>query len=246
MKLRASNFVNMLLLSSVIHGGLGFFMLVPGADDKSQKREPVRVQITSFDSIALENTAPSIVKEELLDLSPSPQPRMQPVEKKKTVEQPEHLAMLIPESLPDRPEAPRPKKEESQVREVQEPAPEPEVTERIEQAAQSTQSLPVNAPVQDDALAATYENIVVAWLERSKRYPDRAIRRGIEGEVLLTLRISKTGELLTSSVDDSSGFSILDEEVKRMVQRASPFPPIPEHFSSSEISFSVPIAFRLE
>jgi len=243
MKLRSSNFLNMLIISSAIHGGLGFFMFVPGADKVDQKKQPLRVQVTSFDSISFENSAPSISEAEVLDLSPRPQPRMQPITQKKVVEQTSQLAMLRPEVIES-----TERKKEPQVQDVLEKTPEldADTEELTEKSVQSMQSLPVNAPLNNDALTATYENIVVAWLERSKRYPDRAIRRGIEGEALLTLRISNTGDVLAFNVEDSSGFSILDEEVRRMVQRASPFPPMPENLSTRELSFSIPIAFRLE
>jgi protein TonB len=52
----------------------------------------------------------------------------------------------------------------------------------------------------------------------------------------------------THSVEllESSGYAILDEEALAMVNRASPFPPIPVKFGLSEFKMEVTIVFDLQ
>lgn len=92
-------------------------------------------------------------------------------------------------------------------------------------------------------IAASYQQIVLSKLQEAKRYPPRALSRGIEGNVVLKLEISGNGEVIGSDIKSSSGYSFFDEEVLEMVKRASPFPS-----TNSDVRFSyiVPIAFRLE
>lgn len=58
-------------------------------------------------------------------------------------------------------------------------------------------------------------------------YPDEAIRRGLEGEVLLHIRVSKGGRPGEIRVARSSGARILDEAARRGVIRAAPLPSAP-------------------
>lgn len=92
-------------------------------------------------------------------------------------------------------------------------------------------------------MRASYEQIVLSKLQRVKRYPNRALTRGLEGDVVLKLEIAGNGEVLESGIKTSSGFSFFDEEVLEMVQRASPFPSTNTDF---KFSYIVPIGFRLE
>jgi periplasmic protein TonB len=69
-------------------------------------------------------------------------------------------------------------------------------------------------------------------------YPDEAVRRGLEGEVLLRIRIEKGGNPGEVRVARSSGVRILDEAARRGVVRAAPLPSAPGWFE-------VPVRFSL-
>jgi protein TonB len=67
-----------------------------------------------------------------------------------------------------------------------------------------------------------------------------------EGVVVLTLQVDTHGKLVRPPIiQRSSGFDILDREAIRMVQAASPLPPLPKEFTKASISFNVPIRFSL-
>jgi protein TonB len=80
----------------------------------------------------------------------------------------------------------------------------------------------------------------------SRRYPDIARVKGFEGISQVEFIISQEGEIEKVSLIRSSNYQCLDEEVIEAVKRASPFPPIPEAFSSSKIKVAISIIFKLE
>jgi len=75
-------------------------------------------------------------------------------------------------------------------------------------------------------------------LERAKSYPLLARKRGMEGTVLVSFTIDKKGSAQDVNIMKSSGYQILDEEVRKMLRKASPFPEL-----KGEIK--IPITFKL-
>ncbi len=83
-------------------------------------------------------------------------------------------------------------------------------------------------------------------IERVKRYPRGAQLSRIEGKTIVKFRLSAEGEVNAISLISSSCYPILDNEAKKTVERASPFPPFPEGLKKKEIEITVPITFRLK
>jgi TonB family protein len=75
-------------------------------------------------------------------------------------------------------------------------------------------------------------------IEKAKTYPLIARKRGIEGTVLVSFRINGKGLPQDVKIVNSSGYQILDEEVPKMLRKASPFPEL-----NGEIV--IPITFKL-
>jgi TonB family protein len=75
-------------------------------------------------------------------------------------------------------------------------------------------------------------------LERARSYPLLARERGLEGTVFVSFVIGSKGLPQDVKIMKSSGHQILDEEVKKMLKKASPFPGI-----KGEIV--IPITFKL-
>ena len=93
--------------------------------------------------------------------------------------------------------------------------------------------------------ARGYYSTLAAWLARHKRYPEPARRRQEQGTVRVTFTIDRQGRLLSHRIAASSGHPLLDQEVKALVQRASPMPPIPAALGKSSLTITVPISFTL-
>jgi TonB family protein len=75
-------------------------------------------------------------------------------------------------------------------------------------------------------------------LEKAKSYPIFARREGMEGTVFVSFTIDKKGLPQDVKIMKSSGYQVLDEEVRKMLKKASPFPEF-----NGEIK--IPITFKL-
>jgi TonB family protein len=80
--------------------------------------------------------------------------------------------------------------------------------------------------------------LIRAAIEKAKTYPLIARKRGVEGTVLVSFRIDVKGLPQNVMIVKSSGYQILDEEVPKMLRKASPFPEL-----NGEIV--IPITFKL-
>jgi TonB family protein len=77
-----------------------------------------------------------------------------------------------------------------------------------------------------------------ALLEKAKNYPLLARKRGMEGIVFVSFTIDKKGLPQDVRIMKSSGYQVLDEEVRKRLKKASPFPEF-----NGEIK--IPITFKL-
>lgn len=77
-----------------------------------------------------------------------------------------------------------------------------------------------------------YAAYMRGWSDRVERignlnYPEEARRRGLHGDVLLTVVLDLDGSIKSIEVIQSSGQKILDAAAERIVRLAAPFPPAP-------------------
>ncbi len=80
----------------------------------------------------------------------------------------------------------------------------------------------------DASALQAYLAAIRARIAKAKRYPMMAERRRIQGEVVVSFRLSFDGRLLGEpQVSESSGSSLLDGAAVRAVMRAAPFPRFP-------------------
>ncbi len=87
-----------------------------------------------------------------------------------------------------------------------------------------------------------YAGLLVAWLDRHKRYPDAARRRREEGVVVVEFAIDGRGRVMSHRLLGASGNPLLDAEAEALLARASPLPAPPD---GAGRSFQVPIVFAL-
>jgi protein TonB len=104
------------------------------------------------------------------------------------------------------------------------------------------QTVPTPAARPTSAAILRWERLLVAQLERHKRYPPQA--RGKVGEARLAFSIDRDGRVLASRIVHSSGSDALDEEALALVRRAAPLPPPPAGLPDERLSFVVPIRYR--
>jgi periplasmic protein TonB len=80
-------------------------------------------------------------------------------------------------------------------------------------------------------------------LRRSLRYPSQARRQRITGEVHVAFTVARDGGVSSVRVVRGSGHPVLDQAALETVQRAAPFPGIPDAANRSAWEFTVPLAF---
>ena len=83
---------------------------------------------------------------------------------------------------------------------------------------------------------ASYFARIKHQIERVWIYPIEAAERGISGDLTLTFRISKDGNLLGVRLVDQSGYEILDVAALKAVKEAAPFYPFPATIQREELS----------
>ena len=83
------------------------------------------------------------------------------------------------------------------------------------------------------------------WLERHKRYPIAARRKGVQGTVMVRFVVSSDGVLLEKELLQSSGSRHLDSAAMKLLSRAAPYPKLPSQLLADALEVRLPIDYRL-
>lgn len=75
-------------------------------------------------------------------------------------------------------------------------------------------------------------------------YPEEARREGWSGTTRVDVLVASNGKIKEVSVQQSSGFAILDEQAMRMVDRVSLWW-IPQRLRNREVMVTVPVGFYI-
>jgi protein TonB len=170
-----------------------------------------------------------------------------------------------PEPAPPPPEVPLPKVEPSPAPKPAvalpakpPPRPKPKHVERPPEArpglpppaappASAAPPAPATAPpaVNAGAARASWQARLVGWLERYKRYPRLAQEQHQEGTAYLRFTMDRAGRVLSSQIEKGSGYSLLDDEVAALIQRAQPLPAPPPEVTGAQITLTLPVQFFL-
>jgi protein TonB len=100
-------------------------------------------------------------------------------------------------------------------------------------------------PTPNPAIRTSWQAEVAGWLARYKRYPRLAQEQRQEGTAYLRFTIDRQGRVLASQIEKGSGFSLLDEEVVALIQRAQPLPAPPPEVPGERIELTVPVQFSI-
>lgn len=173
-----------------------------------------------------------------------PPPEPQQVAAPPPLEPPlEMPAVALPEPPAVKP-PPKPPEHQKHI-ERKPPAPRTAAAPRSNLRSAERPSAPSPGSADSKAALAAWRDLVVAKLQRAKRYPAGAESRREQGVATLSFSLSRSGGVLGRSIARSSGSSDLDQEVLAMVQRAAPFPPFPAAMAQGSVQLAVPIRFSL-
>lgn len=90
---------------------------------------------------------------------------------------------------------------------------------------------------------ANWQALVLAHLQRYKRYPRAAQRRRSEGVSLVEYAVDRSGGVQWARLARSSGNALLDGEALAAVQRASPLPSPPDEVPGDPVQITTPVEF---
>jgi protein TonB len=244
-----------LLLVLALHAGLVLMIALRHIPIEPIGMPPAAVMV---DLAPLPATAPAepapppVVEPEVQPPPPEPQQAVVPLpepELPKLAPSPApHPAVTLPAPQPPKPK-PKAKRVEHPPAPQQEAEPPPPLQRQAPPVSAPPAAAPQSSAAQSTASSAsaraTWQAQLLAWLEKYKRYPRVAQEQRQQGVVSLRFAIDRQGKVLSSQINKSSGFELLDDEVLALVQRAQPVPPPPPEISGNRIELQVPVAFTL-
>lgn len=199
----------------------------------------------------------------LIDMSPAaPAPNVAPsppvpehrVETPPPIPEPEPLPKPLPEPEVALPEPVR----EVVTEPVSETPPQETPIEEPEEAVQETvashPAIPAPAaaaPKQGESMltegaVATWQALLLAHLEKHKRYPREAQWLKQEGVVELYFAMNRAGRVLDARIETSSQSAALDREALELLVRAEPLPAPPAEVPDATFELIVPVEFALK
>ncbi len=90
-----------------------------------------------------------------------------------------------------------------------------------------------------------YGQLLYAMVSKNKNYPQLAIRRHLEGTVMVSVQFEKGRMVGITVVGQGSGHTVLDKAAHDMVEKAVKALPVRGNLSGKSFSVVVPVNFRL-
>jgi len=172
------------------------------------------------------------------EVEPEPEPE-KPIEKVEIPreKQTEPLLSMTPSpKAAEKPKEKRPK--ESHASLISAPS-------TAEQQAERAAAPTPGASSRNPYAVPSWKSLLVSQLERAKRYPTEARKRGEEGVAQLAFNVDRQGSVHDAHIVRSSGSALLDRETLTMVKRAQPLPPPPPELPGTQIAIVVPIRYHI-
>ena len=91
-----------------------------------------------------------------------------------------------------------------------------------------------------------WQKDIVRKIVKSHLYPRSAISREIEGRAKVSVTIDRTGKITGYEVVEPTGESQLDDIIPKMMEKMDPLPAPPDSLSDNNLTFTIPIAWRLQ
>ncbi|WP_343711151.1 energy transducer TonB [Kosakonia radicincitans] len=92
-----------------------------------------------------------------------------------------------------------------------------------------------------------WQSMILAQLQREKRYPGYALRMKQQDTVMVRFTIDRNGNVLETAIEKSKGYVTLDRESLQLLERASPLPkpPASAFTQSDRMVLVVPVSFSI-
>ena len=229
------------LVSFALHAAFAAWLfVVPGGasleegtgDDQFIVEQGIAIE--GFDQFGQDTTTIQAIEAEPLEASEA-RPEVQEVKELEKVEETEVIAS---ETGPEQEELPDVKPEP-----VQEPVPQQVATlEQVEQIAVEEKRAAAALKSGGSTTAhSAYLGKLRSHLEKRKVNP----RSRQVGTAIVRFTVDASGQLLTREIALSSGNRVLDEAAIASVERAAPFPAMPDDLTRDPLVVSVPFRFTV-
>ena len=113
----------------------------------------------------------------------------------------------------------------------------------VEQAPQVATLVEKDSGAEQRGGEATSRRVYLGTLRKSLERHKVKPRSRLSGTVLLQFTVGSTGQLLSREVKSSSGSKALDDAAVAALDRAAPFPPMPEDLGQGPIEVEIPFKF---
>lgn len=123
----------------------------------------------------------------------------------------------------------------------------PSATPTASSTTSSSGSSAIMQQIRTQEMMLRYEQKLSAWINRYKVYPPSAFQQGIQGNVLLRIRIDRAGYIKFILIQESSGHDMLDQAVISAAKQANPVPAVPTDYPGGQLlEFLIPVKFALK
>ena len=90
-----------------------------------------------------------------------------------------------------------------------------------------------------------YGQLLYAMVSKNKKYPQQAIRRNLEGIVMVSVRFDKGEMVEINIIGQGSGHQVLDRAAREMLEKAVRELPVRGNLSNKSFTVVVPVDFKL-
>jgi protein TonB len=97
-----------------------------------------------------------------------------------------------------------------------------------------------------ESAKSRYFSLIAQTIYKNKRYPRQAYSLNQEGKVVVRLRLDKDGEILDLEVLEKGPFKSLTNATVDTIKKIKRFPQIPKELGVGEITFRIPIEYKIQ
>jgi len=227
------------LVSFALHGAVaGFFLISPGGAALDQGTDDDTFIVEQ--GIAIEGLSRIGEAEVSIDAVEAPPPILQstpPVEEVKPIE--EDVQHVIGSDLGPEQEKITREPEPEKVEEV--PPDQVTAVEQLEVPVEEQQASGAKQSGGDATALSAYRGKLYSHIAKKKVNP----RSRTVGTVIVRFTVGAQGELISHEIATSSGSKILDDAAVASIERAAPFPAMPNNVSDGPLIVSVPFKFSV-
>lgn len=92
-----------------------------------------------------------------------------------------------------------------------------------------------------------YTQLISLWINRHKHILNSAVQPGMKGNIVIRLRIDRTGKIHFFKLDKATGVPVVDAAAAEMVRAANPVPPAPSNYPGGNMfEFLIPVGYTFQ